>query len=1109
MRWVWILLSCALVIGCSKSGGSDHQDLDSPTITIDTPTTAGTYAANVTPLGIGGSASDNGAVARVDWLNSTTGASAPAIGTDTWTAMVPLVAGVNAITVTAIDGSGNTATDAIAVTLDQADPTVTIITPTTAGTYDTGTTPITVGGIASDNDAVASVAWSNGATGSFGTATGTTTWTAVVDLIAGANLVTITAFDPAGNTATDTITMNFDQTGPTVTVDTPTILPVYGTLQTPVSLAGTAADPSGVTTVDWANATTGASGAATGTTAWTAAAALAPGANSITVTATDTLGNTGSDTITVTLSVGEVYAWGDNDRGQIGNGSGTSKHFQPTQVVDPSDPTGLLTGVATITGGSGHTVAALSDGTVRCWGWGSLGRLGNGAIQTTAIPVQVVDPADPTGFLTGVSAVAAGTSHSLALLLDGTVRSWGYNGNGQLGDGTMGSYSSSPVQVVDPPDPTGFLTGVVAVAGGNQHSLALLSDGTVRAWGWNPNGELGDGTFNPTAIPIQVTDPNDPTGFLMGVAAIAAGGAGTTFSGYSVALLADGTVRTWGDNRSGQLGDGTSGGFATAPVQVVDPSDPTGFLTGVAAISAWGRHTVSLMGDGTLRAFGENGDGQIGDGTSANIRTTPVAVADPSDPTGFLTGVAAIAAGGYQTMALLGDGTVRAWGNNYYGEVGDGTPLDRSLPTQVIDPSDPTGNLTNVSAIGCGAWHCMAVTPGGNVRPWGRNWEGQIGDGSILYFTTPIQVLDPADPTGYLQIATGLGTGWNHSIALLDDRTVRTWGSNRSGNLGDGTDIDRATLVQVQDPADPTGCLPGVGVVAGGGNRTCGLLHDGTLRGWGYGAYGGLGDGSTATRWTPVQVVDLPDPTGFLTGVEAVAPGSYHTAVLIRDGTVRIWGYNDSGQLGDGTNTDSLVPVQVIDPSDPTGFLTGAAAVAGGTGHTLALLRDGTVRAWGNNLRGQLGDGTTNDSNTPVQVVDPTDPSGFLTGVVAISLGGDHSVALMTDGTVRTWGYNDSGQLGDGSRMSSTEPLVVIDPLDPTGALTDITAIAAGSFHTVALKDDRTVRTWGRNMDGQLGDGLTITSPEPVQVVDPGDPTGFLTEVTAVAAGYEYTVALK
>ena len=411
------------------------------------------------------------------------------------------------------------------------------------------------------------------------------------------------------------------------------------------------------------------------------------------------------DTITHSveaLPASPVRAWGDNQYGKLGDGT-TTDRWTPVQVVDPSDPTGFLTGVVAVTaGGAHHTVALLGDGTVRAWGWNNDGQLGDGTTTSSSTPVQVIDPSDPTGFLTGVTAVAAGLSHTVALLGDGTLRAWGDNQSGKLGDGTT-TDRWTPAQVVDPSDPTGFLTGVIAVAAGSDHTVALLGDGTVRAWGSDGDGRLGDGTGGGSSTtPVQVVDPTDPTGFLTGVTALEAGG------GHTVALLGDGTLRAWGSNFWAQLGDGTTTA-RPIPVQVEDPSDPTGLLTGVAAVVGGGIFTVALLGDGTLRAWGVNLRGELGDGMTYMQSSTPVQVVDPSDPTGFLSGVAAVEAGGGHTLALLSDGTVRAWGDNQYGRLGDGTTTDSSTPVQVVDPSDPTGFLTGVIAVAPHAIHSVAL----------------------------------------------------------------------------------------------------------------------------------------------------------------------------------------------------------------------------------------------------------------------------------------------------------------------------------------------------------------------------------------------------------------
>ncbi|MBE0605157.1 MAG: chitobiase/beta-hexosaminidase C-terminal domain-containing protein, partial [Deltaproteobacteria bacterium] len=236
------------------------------------------------------------------------------------------------------------------------------------------------------------------------------------------------------------------------------------------------------------------------------------------------------------------------------------------------------------------------------------------------------------------------------------------------------------------------------------------------------------------------------------------------------------------------------------------------------------------------------------------------------------------------------------------------------------------------------------------------------------------------------------------------------------------------------------------------------------------------------TGWTNSAVASAAYTiTGTVSGAGRIAAGAYHTVAVKSDGTVWAWGYNYSGQLGDGTTTDRSLPVRV------TG-LSGVAAVAAGVGHTVAVKSDGTLWTCGANGFGQLGDGTTTNRSQPVQVT-------ALSGVVAIAAGYYHTVAVKSDGTVWAWGYNGFGQLGDGTTTNRSQPVQVT-------ALSGVASVAAGWYHTVAVKSDGTVWAWGYNGYGQLGDGTTTNRSQPVQVTA-------LSGVVAIAAGVDHTVAVK
>ena len=350
------------------------------------------------------------------------------------------------------------------------------------------------------------------------------------------------------------------------------------------------------------------------------------------------------------------------------------------------------------------------------------------------------------------------------------------------------------------------------------------------------------------------------------------------------------------------------------------------------------------------------------------------------------TSVTQIASGQYHTLVLKSDGTVWAWGYNYSGQLGNGTTIDSSTPVQVI-------GLSNIIYISAGNSHSMALKSDGTVWTWGLNSSGQIGNGTTTNRTTPIQV------TG-LNNVKAISAGGSHSIALKSDGTVWAWGLNGSGQLGDGTTTSSTTPVQVQGLND-------IAAVSAGGSYSLILKNDGTVGAWGSNSNGQLGDGTTTSRTTPGQVTGL-------SGITAISAGEYHVMALKSDGTVWAWGLNVYGQLGIAIAIPpfALVPAQVQS-------LNGITAISAGSYHSMALKNDETVWTWGFNSYGQLGDGTTANSTTPVEVTD-------LEGVTAISAGGSHSIALKSDETVWVWGSNQYGQFGVSSSFAqnSTVPIM-------------------------------------------------------------------------------------
>jgi alpha-tubulin suppressor-like RCC1 family protein len=361
-----------------------------------------------------------------------------------------------------------------------------------------------------------------------------------------------------------------------------------------------------------------------------------------------------------------------------------------------------------------------------------------------------------------------------------------------------------------------------------------------------------------------------------------------------------------------------------------------------------------------------------------------------------------------------------------------------SFLTSAGHPAVAAGTPLQVSA---GSSHTCAVMDTGSLKCWGANHEGQLGDAEICgtACTTPIQVPDLAP------VRTA-DAGEFHTCAVTIGGSAKCWGRNRDGQLGDGTTAERTI------PTDVSGLTAGVDAIASGGMHTCALLSGGTVACWGNNDAGQLGDDRACGNrcLTPTNVASIDS-------VIAIAAGDAHTCALGTSGAVRCWGDNLKGQLGDSTITSRASPVAV------SGLNGEAAAIDAGQMHTCALLAGGSVQCWGDNLYGQLGDGTTISRSVPASVVD-------LGGkAIAISTGRYHTCALLDAGYVECWGVQLYGPFSEGAFTIRTEPYRA------TALGTSVVALSAGGLHTCSLLEAGRVRCWGQNGYGQLGIGGTTS----------------------------------
>lgn len=352
--------------------------------------------------------------------------------------------------------------------------------------------------------------------------------------------------------------------------------------------------------------------------------------------------------------------------------------------------------------------------------------------------------------------VSGGWDHSLAVALDGDLWSWGGNDYGQLG--RAGGGNLSPGQVMSG-------SSFIAVAGGGWHSLAVKSGGTVWAWGYNYYGQLGEDSTANNAIPQQVKGLGG-SGYLTGVISVSAG------SYNSYALKSDGTVWAWGQG----LGVGNGSSDQDTPVQVLDTSDPSGYLTAVVAIAGGDAHCLALKSNGKVRAWGYNLNGQLGNNTTNNSTFATKVYTPGTPPLSELSDVVAIAAGFNHSVALKSDKTVWTWGDDDWGQVGNGsTTGDQWLPGSI--------GLSDVISIGAGADYCLARKSDGTAWAWGRNHAYQLGLGDTTARNAPVQI----STSNLSDVGAIVASKASHSFVIGYNRTLRGWGANYYGQVGDGT----------------------------------------------------------------------------------------------------------------------------------------------------------------------------------------------------------------------------------------------------------------------------------------------------------------------------------
>jgi alpha-tubulin suppressor-like RCC1 family protein len=758
----------------------------------------------------------------------------------------------------------------------------------------------------------------------------------------------------------------------------------------------------------------------------------------------------------------KAYCWGDDSNGQLGNDTTLAGQQSPVAV----NMNGVLSGksIVSIVAGYDHTCALTSDNNIYCWGSDSSGQLGSGVSvgnQPTAVNV------DMAGALSGktISSIYAGGDTSCALTSDGLAYCWGSDSNGQLGNDITQTSQNSPVAV----DMTGVLSGktISSISIGSSHTCAIASDNLAYCWGSDGAGQRGNGaTTGSEGIPAAV----DTSGVLSGksILSINAGGIQTC------AIASDNLAYCWGSDTWGQLGNDVTLASQSSPVAVATGGVMSGLT--IKSISGGYAHTCAVASNNLVYCWGFDSSGQLGDDALLLDEPRPVAV----DTSGALAGksINSISMGWYHSCAMTSDNKPYCWGSDTNSELGNGATTGNQTAPVLVDLSNAlTAKTVTGMAIGNG-WSCALAT---NLAScWGSDVVGQLGDNADSVSQTSAV---PVNTAGVLSGKTILSIAGkkDHACVIANDNLGYCWGGDAEGQLGnDVTLANQRTPVAVST----SGALSGKTLksISAGGAHTCAIGSDDLAYCWGDDSSGQLGNDATlADQATPVAV----STSGVLAGktILSISAGELHTCVIASDNQAYCWGTDFAGQLGDGaTFTGQPTPVAVT----TSGVLSGKTILKISSGHyiTCVVASDNQAYCWGSDSSGALGNGT---ATVATGVPNAVDTSGVLSGktVLDVSAGNTHGCVIASDNLAYCWGGNFNGDLGRGtSTNSEISPGAVLT----SGALAGKTILKIYSglrANTCAVASDNKAYCWGRDYEYQLGDN-TIEEDQwaPVPVSD-------------------------
>ena len=829
-------------------------------------------------------------------------------------------------------------------------------------------------------------------------------------------------------------------------------------------------------------------------------------------------------------SRGKLRCYGANTEGQLGYGN-TTNYSTGTTGSAPTLPIVDVSSINTVVDvqlGRDHTCALLDNGTVKCWGNGYYGKLGTenednlgdnpgemgAALNTIALPSGRT-----------AQSIATGAVNTCALLDNGTLTCWGraiaisqWIDHGRFSN-TMGDnlpqLSISSTQSITTYDV------------GDNFACVVLGNATLKCFGWNQSGALGVPTTTTSlGYSNQMGDalPTVNLGTDVAVRAIAIGDA------HVCAIVNTGQIKCWGNNQYGQLGNGSTANLGDDAGEMGDnlPYVNLGSNRTATAISAGQNHTCAVLDNNTLKCWGMNHYGQLGQGTYDHLGDDSGEMGDNlvAIDLGTSTPIYRVTVGSYHTCVMFVDNAVRCFGRGYEGQLGYGDTLSRGdypeemgsalpsysvetgyqptatvtptptaiptaiptntpLPTHTNTPTATRVPMTPTPRLRAGGNSTCLLDSRGKLRCYGYNTSGQLGYGNNANYgdeTTGAAPSLPIVDVSATNTIVDVQVGTDHTCALLDNGTVKCWGNGSYGklgsestiNLGDNSGEMGAALNTIALPSGRTAVS-----IATGDRNTCALLDNNALACWGnpIGTSDNIQHGSTSNTMGD----NLPQlSVSSSHAITAYAVGDLFACVVLDNATLKCFGSNLSGNLGVPTSTSSLGAEGDMGDTLPTVNLgTGVAvrAIALGKNHVCAIVNTGQVKCWGYNQYGQLGNGSTANLGDDAGEMGDNLPFvnlGSGRTATAISAGANHTCAILDNNTLKCWGFNGYGQLGQGTGTTRGDnPGEMGDALAAVNfdSTTTISRVVVGEQHTCVMFVDFTVRCFGRGGDGQLGYG--------------------------------------